>query len=94
MIVDNFSDATSTVHVQLIAPRYVTYGSTAVLHCNHSVPDASLHKVEFMKDDKTILRYIKDRKPPFLEWGVDGANMEVSLMQLTRAISVFQLCLL
>ncbi|XP_029042339.1 uncharacterized protein LOC114875796 [Osmia bicornis bicornis] len=71
-----FSYATSTVHVQLIAPRYVTYGSTAVLHCNHSVPDASLHKVEFMKDDKTILRYIKDRKPPFLKWGVDGANME------------------
>nr|XP_012137038.1 PREDICTED: uncharacterized protein LOC100879109 isoform X2 [Megachile rotundata] len=71
-----FSYATSTVHVQLIAPRYVTYGSTAVLHCNHSVPDASLHKVEFMKDDKTILRYIKDRKPPFLDLWVDGANME------------------
>ncbi|KZC10122.1 hypothetical protein WN55_01105, partial [Dufourea novaeangliae] len=64
------------VHVQLIAPYYATYGSTVVLHCNHSVPDAFLHKVEFMKDDKKILQYIKDRKPPFVEWRVDGANME------------------
>ncbi|XP_076181624.1 uncharacterized protein LOC143153882 [Ptiloglossa arizonensis] len=71
-----FSYATSTVHVQLIAPHYVTFGSSATLHCNHSVPDAYLHKVEFMKDDKKILQYIKDRKPPFVEWRVDGANME------------------
>ncbi|XP_076627181.1 uncharacterized protein LOC143344726 [Colletes latitarsis] len=71
-----FSYATSTVYVQLIAPHYVTYGSSATLHCNHSVSDAYLHKVEFMKDDKKILQYIKDRKPPFVEWRVDGANME------------------
>lgn len=64
------------MQVRLIAPYYVTYGSTATLHCNHSVPDASLHKVEFMKDDKKILQYIKDRKPPFLDSRVDGANME------------------
>lgn len=78
------SDATSTVHVRLIAPNFVTYNSTATLHCNHSVSDAELHKVEFMKDDKKILQYIKDRKPPFLESKVDGANMEVSFVQLTH----------
>ncbi|KAK1128294.1 hypothetical protein K0M31_002764 [Melipona bicolor] len=71
------SDATSTVHVRLIAPNFVTYNSTATLHCNHSVSDAELHKVEFMKDDKKILQYIKDRKPPFVELKVDGANMEI-----------------
>nr|XP_031839065.1 uncharacterized protein LOC116429832 [Nomia melanderi] len=71
-----FSYATSTVHVQLIAPSYVTHGSEATLHCNHSVHDDYLHKVEFMKDDKKILQYIKDRNPPFVEWRVDGANMQ------------------
>ncbi|XP_078047747.1 cell adhesion molecule 1 [Augochlora pura] len=70
------STATSTVLVQLIAPSYVTYGNTVALHCNHSVSDDLLHKVEFMKDDKRILQYIKDRKPPFVEWRVEGANME------------------
>ncbi|XP_006617199.1 uncharacterized protein LOC102679113 [Apis dorsata] len=78
-----FSYATSSpmqmqvpVHVRLIAPRYVTYNSTATMHCNHSVPDEFLHKVEFMKDDKRILQYIKDRKPPFHRGDVEGASME------------------
>ncbi|XP_076249834.1 cell adhesion molecule 2 [Calliopsis andreniformis] len=69
-----FSYATSTV--QLIAPHYVTYGSTAILHCNHSVPDAFLHKVEFIKDSKKILQYVIERTPPFISSGVEGANME------------------
>ncbi|KOC69678.1 hypothetical protein WH47_07865, partial [Habropoda laboriosa] len=67
---------TSNVDVRLIAPYYVTYGSTATLHCNHSIPEYLLHKVEFKKDDKKILQYLRDRKPPFLKWKVDGANME------------------
>ncbi|XP_043583351.1 uncharacterized protein LOC122568081 isoform X1 [Bombus pyrosoma] len=75
-ILQLFSYATCTVHVRLIAPNYVTYNSTATLHCNHTVPDAYLHKVEFMKDDKKILQYIKDRKPPFKDWKVEGASMK------------------
>ncbi|CAK9805196.1 hypothetical protein ANTPLA_LOCUS4365 [Anthophora plagiata] len=75
-ILQLFSYATSKLHVRLIAPYYVTYGSTATLHCNHSIPEDLLHKVEFMKDDKKILQYIQDRNPPFLKWKVDGANME------------------
>lgn len=71
------------MHVRLIAPNYVTYNSTATLHCDHSVPDAYLHKVEFMKDDKKILQYIKDRKPPFKDWKVDGASMKVSFIRST-----------
>ncbi|XP_061932715.1 uncharacterized protein LOC107999717 isoform X3 [Apis cerana] len=73
-----FSYVTSSMqmHVRLIAPRYVTYNSTATMHCNHSVPDEFLHKVEFMKDDKRILQYIKDRKPPFHRGEVEGASME------------------
>lgn len=72
------------VQVRLIAPRYVTYNGTATMHCNHSVPDEFLHKVEFMKDDKRILQYIKDRKPPFHRGEVEGASMEVSCTQLTQ----------
>lgn len=75
------------MHVRLIAPRYVTYNSTATMHCNHSVPDEFLHKVEFMKDDKRILQYIKDRKPPFHRGEVEGASMEVSCTQLTQLSS-------
>ncbi|OAD52538.1 hypothetical protein WN48_00956, partial [Eufriesea mexicana] len=72
-----FSDATSSqLHVRLIAPYYITYGSTATMHCNHTVPHAFLHEVKFMKDDKKILQYIKDRKPSFLEGAVEGANMQ------------------
>ncbi|KAG7197167.1 hypothetical protein KM043_007249 [Ampulex compressa] len=73
-----FSYATSSVHVQLIAPRYVKYGSQATMHCSHSVPEIHLHKIEFLKDENKILRYIKERNQPFLEWPVDGANMEYS----------------
>lgn len=64
------------------------------MHCNHTVPHAFLHEVKFMKDDKKILQYIKDRKPPFLEGAVEGANMQVSFMQLTHncADLAFQLC--
>lgn len=77
------SDATCKVHVRLIAPNYVTYNSTATLHCDHNVPDADLHKVEFMKGDKKILQYIKDREPPFKDWEVEGASMKVSFIQST-----------
>ncbi|XP_017764154.1 PREDICTED: uncharacterized protein LOC108553668 [Eufriesea mexicana] len=76
-ILQLFSYATSSqLHVRLIAPYYITYGSTATMHCNHTVPHAFLHEVKFMKDDKKILQYIKDRKPSFLEGAVEGANMQ------------------
>ncbi|RLU24012.1 hypothetical protein DMN91_004221 [Ooceraea biroi] len=64
--------------VQLIAPQYVTLGSTAILFCNHTVSDDLLHKIEFMKGEKRIFQYIKERKPPYIESGVDGAKLQYS----------------
>ncbi|XP_012288220.1 uncharacterized protein LOC105703971 [Orussus abietinus] len=81
------TDATSTVHVQLVAPRYVKYGNTASLYCNHTVPESNLHKIEFVKDDKKILQYIKDRNTQFtmpvkmtgavLEYSPDGKTIKL-----------------
>lgn len=53
--------------VQLIAPQYITYGETATLFCNHTVSDDLLHKIEFMKGEKRIFQYIKERNPPYIE---------------------------
>lgn len=66
------------MHVQLIIPKYVIYGTTAVLFCNHTVSDELLHKIEFMKGEKRIFQYIKERNPPYIETRVEGARLEVN----------------
>lgn len=67
------------MNVQLIAPQYVTVGSTATLLCNHTVADDLLHKIEFMKGEKRIFQYIKERNPPYIHLQhIDGARLEVS----------------
>ncbi|XP_076748617.1 glandular kallikrein-3, submandibular isoform X4 [Xylocopa sonorina] len=77
-ILQLFSYATSnTIYVRLAAPYYVTYGSTAILHCKHNVSDDNLRRIEFMKDDKKIFEYVKERNPQYLTPGVDGAKMEL-----------------
>lgn len=65
--------------VQLIAPQYITHGGTATLFCNHTVPDDLLHKIEFMKGEKRIFEYIKERNPPYIETqNLEGAKLEYS----------------
>ncbi|XP_018363642.1 PREDICTED: uncharacterized protein LOC108761536 [Trachymyrmex cornetzi] len=78
-----FSYATLADHmnVQLIAPQYVVHGSTANLLCNHTVADDLLHKIEFMKGEKRIFQYVKERNPPYIPDKpvyIDGAKMEFS----------------
>ncbi|XP_077262312.1 uncharacterized protein LOC143897487 isoform X1 [Temnothorax americanus] len=75
-----FSYATLADHmnVQLIAPQYVTLGSTATMLCNHTVADDLLHKIEFMKGEKRIFQYIKERIPPYITQHIDGAQLEYS----------------
>lgn len=70
--------------VQLIAPQYVTLGSTAILFCNHTVSDDLLHKIEFMKGEKRIFQYIKERNPPYIESHVDGARLQVREIERSR----------
>ncbi|CAL1682669.1 unnamed protein product [Lasius platythorax] len=65
--------------VQLIAPQYITHGGVATLFCNHTVSDDLLHKIEFMKGEKRIFQYIKERNPPYIETlHIDGAKLEYS----------------
>ncbi|XP_020278523.1 uncharacterized protein LOC109852097 [Pseudomyrmex gracilis] len=76
-----FSYVTLAQHmkVQLIAPQYVTNGSSAILFCNHTVEDDNLHKIEFMKDEKRIFEYVKERKPPYIGGKrTEGAKLEHS----------------
>ncbi|XP_008557070.1 uncharacterized protein LOC103577947 [Microplitis demolitor] len=70
----------ATPEVRLIAPNYVKYNSTATLTCNHTVTPDDLHKVEFLKDNKKILEYIRDRKDhPFRESPPPGLEFEHTL---------------
>lgn len=83
-MISRFSDATLADHmkVQLIAPQYVTFGSTATLFCNHTVSNDLLHKIEFMKDEKKIFQYVKERNPPYIGASrIEGARLEVSEME-------------
>ncbi|XP_011880498.1 PREDICTED: uncharacterized protein LOC105568994 isoform X2 [Vollenhovia emeryi] len=67
------------MNVQLIAPQYVTLGSTATLVCNHTVADNLLHKIEFVKDEKRIFQYVKERNPPYISPSyTEGAKLEYS----------------
>ncbi|XP_025157876.1 uncharacterized protein LOC105184987 isoform X2 [Harpegnathos saltator] len=67
------------MNVQLIAPQYVTYGDTATLVCNHTVSEELLHKIEFMKGEKRIFNYIKERNPPYIAGNrIEGARLEYS----------------
>ncbi|XP_032672456.1 uncharacterized protein LOC116844691 isoform X1 [Odontomachus brunneus] len=77
-ILQLFSYATPHMNVQLIAPQYVTYGDTATLVCNHTVSEELLHKIEFMKGEKRIFHYVKERNPPYIGNHVEGAKLEYS----------------
>ncbi|XP_036147586.1 uncharacterized protein LOC105829256 isoform X2 [Monomorium pharaonis] len=66
------------MNVQLIAPHYVELGDTATLFCSHTVADKLLHKIEFLKGEKRIFQYIKERSPPYISQHIDGARLEYS----------------
>ncbi|XP_044580272.1 uncharacterized protein LOC123262190 isoform X2 [Cotesia glomerata] len=73
------SNENATPEVRLIAPNYVKYNSTAELTCDHTVAPDDLHKVEFLKDNKKILEYIRDRTDPFRKSPPAGLEFEHSL---------------
>lgn len=72
----------ATPEVRLIAPNYVKYNSTAELTCDHTVALDDLHKVEFLKDNKKILEYIRDRTDPFRKSPPAGLEFEVFFFNL------------
>ncbi|KAK0167213.1 hypothetical protein PV327_004642 [Microctonus hyperodae] len=73
------SDKHATPEVRLVAPNYVKYNNTATLTCNHTVAPDDLHKIEFKKDGRKILEYIRDRKDPFRRSPTAGIDFEHTL---------------
>ncbi|RZF39880.1 hypothetical protein LSTR_LSTR016887 [Laodelphax striatellus] len=67
-----------TFHVELRAPRYVSLGSSAILKCDYSVSHEMVHKVEWLRHGKKIFQYVKGRRPPFRNYTIPGAHMDVS----------------
>lgn len=52
--------------------------------CNHTAEFDDLHKIEFKKDGKKILEYIRDRKDPFRESPPPGiSHLEVFIYFLS-----------
>ncbi|XP_043289642.1 cell adhesion molecule 1-like [Venturia canescens] len=78
-ILQLFSYATNAEHVvQLVAPSYVKFNDSATLVCNHNVAPDDLHKIEFLKDDKKILQYVRGRNDPLQKTPLPGLDFEPS----------------
>ncbi|KAG8240951.1 hypothetical protein J6590_098044 [Homalodisca vitripennis] len=65
-------------HVELRAPRYVSFGNSALLKCDYSVPEDELHKVEWLHQNRKIWQYVKGRNPPFRNYSTTGSVIDVS----------------
>ncbi|KAG8290327.1 hypothetical protein J6590_084829 [Homalodisca vitripennis] len=63
-------------HVELRAPRYVSFGNSALLKCDYSVPEDELHKVEWLHQNRKIWQYVKGRNPPFRNYSTTGSVID------------------
>lgn len=75
--------------LELVMPRYAVRGGDVLLKCEHSVTPEELYKVEWQKAGTKIFQYIKDRKPPYRYFPMDGAelnkaNSSAKQLHLTR----------
>jgi hypothetical protein len=64
--------------VELRLPRYVILGGSAVLHCEYSVENHQLHRVEWLRNRNKLFQYVKGRTPPFRNYSIPGAELDVS----------------
>ncbi|XP_063227105.1 uncharacterized protein LOC134533511 [Bacillus rossius redtenbacheri] len=64
--------------VRLVSPRYVLAGESAVLECQYSVGDELLRKVEFLRDSSKIFQYVKGRQPPYRNFSLPGAQLDMA----------------
>lgn len=72
------SEATSRFIVELSLPRYVMVGGSALLQCEYNVPLDQLHRVEWLRNGKKIFQFVKGRTPPFRNYSIPGAELDVS----------------
>jgi hypothetical protein len=64
--------------VELKLPRYVMVGDSALLQCDHNVRMEHLHRVNWLRNGKKIFQFVKGRTPPFSNFSIPGAELDVS----------------
>ena len=72
--------------VELKAPRYVMLGGSALLQCQYNVLLEQLHRVEWVRNRKKIFQFVKGRTPPFRNFSIPGAELDVSLTTILQII--------
>lgn len=65
--------------VVLKAPRYVMLNGTAALQCHYDINDTEVYKIEWLRGGNKIYQYIKGRNPPFNNFSIVGADIDVSI---------------
>lgn len=77
-------DGQSDVEVNLIAKKYVERGGSLTLTCKHNVEQDKLYKVTWLKSSSKIFEYIKSRDPPYRNFTVAGADIDVRKENKTK----------
>ena len=76
----------SRFNVELRMPRYVVVGDSAMLQCDYNVKKEQLHRVEWQKNGKKIFQFVQGRTPPFLNYSIPGAELDVSSNDIFKKI--------
>ncbi|XP_049867910.1 uncharacterized protein LOC126368072 [Pectinophora gossypiella] len=71
------------VWVELRAPRFVVHKHSAVLRCEHNVDPEALYKVVFFKNGQRIMKYVRERDPPYEIYNFTGAQINLSKLSPT-----------
>lgn len=87
----SFPDKCHTIQVMVVlrAPRYVLVNGTASLECLYDVDENSIHKVEWLRGGNKIYQYIKGRNPPYNNFSIPGAEIDVSIFHCTDIVTIF-----
>jgi hypothetical protein len=75
-------EAVNSFMVELKVPRYVMLGGSALLQCEYNVLLEQLHRVEWLRNRKKIFQFVKGRTPPFRNFSIPGAELDVSLTMI------------
>lgn len=72
-------DGQSDVEVQLKAKKFIERGGSLTLTCKHNVPLEKIYKVTWLKGNGKIFEYINGREPPYRNFTVPGAEIDVRI---------------
>jgi hypothetical protein len=60
-----------------MAKKYVERDGSLTLTCKHNVPLEKIYKVTWLKGSGKIFEYINGREPPYRNFSVPGAEIDV-----------------